>query len=50
LETDDGNQMLAVFPDLEMVVVFTAGNYGKDPKPTYYSLFEDHILPAVISE
>jgi CubicO group peptidase (beta-lactamase class C family) len=46
----DGNQILAVFPDLGMVVVFTAGNYGKDPKPIYYSLFENFILPAVIPE
>jgi CubicO group peptidase (beta-lactamase class C family) len=46
----DGNQILAVFPEFEMVVVFTAGNYGKDPKPIYYSLFEEFILPAVIPE
>ena len=46
----DGNQILAVFPELRMVVVFTAGNYGKDPKPTYYSLFEDYILPAMLTE
>lgn len=44
----DGNQILAVFPELEMVVVFTAGNYGVDPKPVYYSLFENFILPAVM--
>jgi CubicO group peptidase (beta-lactamase class C family) len=44
----DGNQMLAVFPELTMVVVFTAGNYGKDPKPIYYSIFEECILPAVM--
>jgi CubicO group peptidase (beta-lactamase class C family) len=46
----DGNQILAVFPELGTVVVFTAGNYGKDPKPVYYSLFEDFILPAVLHE
>ncbi|MBM4159669.1 MAG: serine hydrolase [Ignavibacteria bacterium] len=46
----DGNQILAVFPDLGMVIVFTAGNYGKDPKPIYYSVFEEFILPAVIPE
>jgi CubicO group peptidase (beta-lactamase class C family) len=44
----DGNQILAVFPELEMVVVFTAGNYGQDPKPKYYSLFTEFILPSVI--
>jgi hypothetical protein len=44
----DGNQILAVFPELLMVVVFTAGNYGKDPKPVYYSLIDEFVLPAVI--
>jgi CubicO group peptidase (beta-lactamase class C family) len=43
----DGNQIVAVFPDLATVVVFTAGNYGKDPKPVYYELFEEFIIPAV---
>lgn len=46
----DGNQILAVFPQFRMVVVMTAGNYGRDPKSTYYSLFEDFILPAVIPD
>ena len=44
----DGNQILAVFPELRMVVVFTAGNYGRDPKSTYYALFKEFILPAVM--
>ena len=44
----DGNQIVAVFPELAMVVVFTAGNYGKDPKPVYYSIVEEFILPAVM--
>jgi CubicO group peptidase (beta-lactamase class C family) len=44
----DGNQILAVFPELNMVVVFTAGNYGVDPKEVYYSLFEEFVLPAVL--
>lgn len=44
----DGSQILAVFPDLRMVIVFTAGNYGVDPNPIYYSLFEKYILPAMI--
>ena len=44
----DGNQILAVFPEFSMLVVFTAGNYGEDPKPIYYSLIEEFILPAVL--
>lgn len=47
--TGDGNQILAVFPELSMVVVFSAGNYGEDPKPVYYSLIDKFILPAVLS-
>jgi hypothetical protein len=31
-----------------MVVVFTAGNYGRDPKPVYASIVEEAIFPAVI--
>jgi CubicO group peptidase (beta-lactamase class C family) len=44
----DGNQILAVFPGLRMVVVFTAGNYGRDPRNDYYRLFEEYVLRAVI--
>lgn len=44
----DGNQILAVFPEQKMVVVFTAGNYGRDPKPVYASIVEEAIFPAVI--
>lgn len=44
----DGGQMLAVFPEFSMVVVFTAGNYGSDPNAVYYALFEEFILPAVM--
>jgi len=32
-----------------MVIVFTAGNYGVDPKPVYYSILEEFILPAVMA-
>lgn len=45
----DGSQILAVFPELRLVIVFTAGNYGVDPNPVYHSLFKKYILPAVIS-
>jgi CubicO group peptidase (beta-lactamase class C family) len=39
----DGNQILAVFPELNMVIVLTAGNYGIDPKTVYKDLFEEYI-------
>ncbi len=45
----DGNQILAVLPEFEMVVVITAGNYGRDPKPEYQSLFTESIRPSVKS-
>ncbi|MBP1654306.1 MAG: hypothetical protein H6Q28_862 [Bacteroidetes bacterium] len=44
----DGNQILAVFPEVNLVVVFTAGNYGVDPKSIYFALFEEFVLPAVL--
>jgi CubicO group peptidase (beta-lactamase class C family)/pimeloyl-ACP methyl ester carboxylesterase len=43
----DGGQLLAVFPGLKMVVVFTAGNYGPDPKTVSFSLIEQYLLPAL---
>lgn len=46
----DGNQILAVFPEIRMVIVCTAGNYGRDPKSVYYSLFEEFILPAALQQ
>lgn len=46
----DGNQIVAVFPEVQMVIVCTAGNYGRDPKSDYYSLFQEFILPAVLPQ
>jgi len=45
----DGGQLLSIFPELDMVIVFTAGNYGVDPKSVYYNLINKYILPAVWS-
>ncbi|MBN2266627.1 MAG: serine hydrolase, partial [Candidatus Aminicenantes bacterium] len=44
----DGGQLLAVFPDLRMVVVMTAGNYGPDAKTACFSMIRQYVLPAVI--
>lgn len=46
----DGNQIVAVFPELQMVIVCTAGNYGRDPQSDYFSLFEEFILPAALQQ
>jgi len=45
----DGGQLLSVFPDLDMVIVFTAGNYGMDVKSVCFSMSYRYILPAVLS-
>ena len=42
-----GGQFLAVLPSLDMVIVFTAGIYGKDPTKMYWEIITDNILPAV---
>lgn len=40
-----GGQEIMVFPDLDMVVVFTGGNYDK--KTRLYKLIRKFILPAI---
>ena len=44
----DGGQLLAVFPDLDMVVVLTAGNYGQDDKSVCFTMIRQGLLPAVL--
>mgnify|MGYP001029600185 CR=1 FL=1 len=44
----DGGQLLAVFPDLDMVIVLTAGNYGRDVKSVCFSMIGRYVLPAVM--
>ncbi|MBN2091827.1 serine hydrolase [candidate division KSB1 bacterium] len=43
----DGGQLLAVFPDLNMVIVMTAGNYGTDVKAVCFAMIRNYILPAL---
>jgi CubicO group peptidase (beta-lactamase class C family) len=43
----DGGQFIAVFPSLDMIIVFTAGNYGTNPTTTYWKLIKNEILPAL---
>ena len=45
----DGGQLIAVFPDLNMVIVFTAGNYGTDVKSVCFNMIYRYILPALQS-
>lgn len=41
-----GGQEIMVFPKLNMVIVFTGGNY--DSKTSLYKLLEKSILPAIL--
>jgi len=43
----DGGQFLAVFPSLDMVIVFTAGIYDKDSTKMYWTIINNDILPAL---
>ncbi len=43
-----GGQTVAIYPDLNMVVVIIAGNYNNESD--YYELLEKYLLPAVINE
>jgi len=43
----DGGQLLMVIPDLDMVVVFTAGAYDVNANGRYLGIMEKYILPAV---
>jgi CubicO group peptidase (beta-lactamase class C family) len=40
----DGGQLLLVIPELEMVVVFTAGAFGEDWKRTYHAIISEYLL------
>jgi CubicO group peptidase (beta-lactamase class C family) len=40
-----GGQEIMVFPELDMVVVFTGGNYAK--KTTLFRVVENYILPSL---
>ena len=40
-----GGQEIMVFPELEMVVVFTGGNYAA--KSHLYKIIRRYVLPAV---
>ena len=39
-----GGQFLAIFPSLDMVIVFTAGIYDKDPTKMYWAILKKTIL------
>lgn len=44
----NGGQLLFVFPSLDMVIVFTAGNYGNPRMLNAFKILENDILPLII--
>lgn len=42
-----GGNLLTVIPDLDMVVVFTAAIYGRDPKRLYYPVLSEYLLAGI---
>ena len=44
----DGGQFLAVFPELNMVMVMTSGNYGKSFIPDFFRIVREDILPSAV--
>ena len=44
----NGGQFLFVIPDVEMVIVFTGGNYGSAVANQVFRIVTRHVLPAVI--
>ena len=43
-----GGQEVFVYPELELVVVFTAGGYYQDPPLNVYDLLEQYVLEALV--
>jgi CubicO group peptidase (beta-lactamase class C family) len=46
----DGGQFLGVFPSLDLVIVFSAGIYDKDPTRMYWEIINENILSALKEE
>jgi CubicO group peptidase (beta-lactamase class C family) len=43
----NGGQFIMIFPDLELVAVFTGENYGRWPEMERpFALMEDYVLPV----
>ncbi|MFC2084842.1 serine hydrolase domain-containing protein, partial [Bacteroidota bacterium] len=45
-----GGNFIAIFPDINMVIVSTAQNYDENWKDNFYNMTKDYLLPAVIAK
>ncbi|WP_159025534.1 serine hydrolase [Aquimarina sp. Aq78] len=45
----NGGQLVFVFPDFDMIVVFTAGNYGNPRMINGFNILKEEILPSIIN-
>lgn len=45
----NGGQYIFVYPSLDMVVVFTGGNFNSNKMNEVYDLLRDYLLPAFLS-
>ena len=42
-----GGQLIVVIPEIDIVIVFTGGNYYTAEKISCYSIVEDYIIPSL---
>ena len=42
-----GGQLIVVIPQIDIVIVFTGGNYYTEEKISCYSIVEDYIIPSL---
>lgn len=45
----DGGQFLFVFPEINTIIVSTAGNYGKGEDSVVFEMIEEYILPSILN-
>ncbi len=46
----DGGQFMSIFPSLDLIVVFTGGDYHTDPTKKYWKIINDEIFPAIADQ
>lgn len=46
----DGGQFMSIFPSLDLIVVFTGGDYNSDPTKKYWEIIKSEIFPAIANQ